>query len=112
MLRTGRTMSNGIMVAGRMVPCMELVTRSKRPGMECSIDVTSQAMHDDIWDTKISKTLDGQNISPELTWEKVDGASRYVVIMLDSGWLHMDYITTNTSMTEGEIDSEFRSNMG
>lgn len=39
MLRTGRTMSNGIMVAGRMVPCMELVTRSKRPGMECSIDV-------------------------------------------------------------------------
>ena len=24
----------------------------------------------------------------------------------------MDYITTNTSMTEGEIDSEFRSNMG
>lgn len=76
------------------------------------INVTSQALHDDIWDTKISKTLDGQNISPELTWEKVDGASRYVVIMLDGGWLHMDYITTNTSMTEGEIDSEFRSNKG
>ena len=76
------------------------------------INVTSQTLDDGIWDTKISKTLNGQNVNPELTWDPVEGASQYVVIMIDGGWLHMDYITTNTSMTEGEIDSSFRSNRG
>jgi phosphatidylethanolamine-binding protein (PEBP) family uncharacterized protein len=77
-----------------------------------TINVTSKTLDNGIWDTKISKTLNGQNVNPELSWDPVEGATQYVVIMLDGGWLHMDYITTNTSMAEGEIDSSFRSNRG
>ena len=64
-------------------------------------EVTSSCLNNGIWDTKITNTDAGENISPDLTWEPVDGASQYVVIMIDGSWLHMDVFTTETSLAEG-----------
>ena len=68
-----------------------------------SFAVTSKNLTDYVWDDKITNTKYGENLSPELTWEKVDGATMYVVIMIDGNWLHMDVYTTETSLAEGTI---------
>ena len=62
-------------------------------------EVTSSAVNKGIWDNKIAN--DGGKVSPDLKWDKVDGASKYVVIMIDGNWLHMDVFTTETSLAEG-----------
>ena len=57
-----------------------------------TIQVTSTDLHDGKWDDSISNTDAGQNASPELSWESVDGAGEYVVYMIDEYdtdyWLH------------------------
>lgn len=68
-----------------------------------TFNVSSSSLNNGIWDAKISNTAEGENISPELTWDAVDGASQYVVIMIDDSWLHMDVFTTETSLAEGSI---------
>ena len=68
-----------------------------------AINVSSSSLVNGIWDTKISNTGSGENISPDLTWDAVDGATQYVVIMIDSAWLHMDVFTTETFLAEGAI---------
>ena len=68
-----------------------------------TINVSSSSLVNGIWDSKISNTASGENVSPELTWDAVDGAAQYVVVMIDSAWLHMDVFTTETSLAEGAI---------
>ena len=68
-----------------------------------SFDVTSSNLNDGIWNDKITNTKYGENLSPELTWNAVDGATRYVVIMIDGAWLHMDVFTTETHLDEGSV---------
>ena len=70
-----------------------------------SFEVTSSCLNNGIWDTKITNTSSGENISPDLSWEPVDGASQYVVIMIDGAWPHMDVFTTETSLAEGAYGS-------
>ena len=65
-----------------------------------SFNVTSSLVKDGVWDKKIAWE-GGDKISPDLKWDKVDGAARYVVIMIDGNWLHMDVFTTETSLAEG-----------
>ena len=43
--------------------------------------VTSQSLHDGKWD-KIT-AHDGENASPELSWEPVEGATEYAIYMID-----------------------------
>ena len=50
---------------------------------------------------KITNTKYGENISPELSWEPVEGATNYVVVMIDGSWLHMDVFTSETKLAEG-----------
>lgn len=64
-----------------------------------TFSVTSSAVKDGVWDKKIAFE-GGENISPDLKWDKVDGAARYVVIMIDGSWIHMDVFTTETSLAE------------
>ena len=64
---------------------------------------TSTNVKDGVWDDKITNTKHGENISPELSWVAVEGATQYVVIMIDGQWLHMDVFTTETSIAEGAI---------
>lgn len=66
-----------------------------------TFDVSSNCNSNGIWDTKISNTKYGENISPDLSWDEVEGAASYVVIMIDGEWLHMDVFTQETSLAEG-----------
>ena len=53
--------------------------------------VTSEELQDGVWDAVISNTSQGENRSPSLSWEPVDGATCYAVCMVDasaSDWLH------------------------
>lgn len=68
-----------------------------------TFNVSSSSLVNGIWDNRISNTGNGENISPELTWDAVSGASQYVVIMIDDSWLHMDVFTTDTSLAEGAV---------
>ena len=68
-----------------------------------SFNVTSSNNNEGIWDDKITNTKYGEDLSPELTWDAVDGADRYVVIMIDGAWLHMDVFTTETHLDEGAV---------
>jgi phosphatidylethanolamine-binding protein (PEBP) family uncharacterized protein len=71
---------------------------------------SSSNLKDGVWDVKITNTASGENLSPELNWDEVEGASEYVVIMIDGAWLHMDVFTTKTSLEEGEIERGDRGN--
>ena len=53
--------------------------------------VTSSDLADGVWSDVISNTLRGENVSPALSWEPVDGATTYVIYMVDistNGFLH------------------------
>ena len=68
-----------------------------------SFTVTSNDVKDGHWDPKITNTKYGENLSPDLSWDKVEGAKSYVLFMIDGDWLHMDVFTTDTSLEEGTI---------
>ena len=67
-------------------------------------EVQSSNLTDGVWDTKITNTVYGENISPELSWEPVENAACYQVYMIDVAWLHMDAVTAECGLTEGQID--------
>ena len=67
------------------------------------IKITSENLKEGVWDNKISNTDDGENISPQLSWEAVEGANEYFVFMLDKHFLHMILFTEETSIAEGAI---------
>lgn len=53
--------------------------------------VTSANLNNGVWDDIISNTNGGENASPELSWEPVEGAALYVIYMVDmntNGFLH------------------------
>ena len=53
--------------------------------------VSSKDLNDGVWDDIISNTDIGENKSPELSWEPVEGASEYAIYMFDTntnGYLH------------------------
>lgn len=63
--------------------------------------VTSADLHDGVWDTVITKTEKGSNVSPQLSWEPVEGAQCYVIYMVDKiagDWIH--WISNNVTETE------------
>ncbi|MCR4758882.1 MAG: hypothetical protein K5705_01195 [Oscillospiraceae bacterium] len=70
-----------------------------------SFAVTSENLHDGIWDSVITNTENGQNHSPQLSWEAVPDAGCYAVFMADSTanqWLHWKSGgITETSLPEG-----------
>ena len=46
-------------------------------------EVTSTDLVDGVWADVISNTNRGNNVSPELKWEAVDGAGEYIIYMVD-----------------------------
>jgi len=56
-----------------------------------TFEVTSESLKDGIWDDIISNTDIGENQSPQLSWEPIEGAAEYAVYMVDTntnGYLH------------------------
>lgn len=73
---------------------------------ECpTFEVTSKDINNGFWDVKISHDK-GSDLSPELTWEPVEGATSYTVYMFDitaGNWIHMKASTDKTSLASGEV---------
>jgi phosphatidylethanolamine-binding protein (PEBP) family uncharacterized protein len=70
-----------------------------------TFNVTSESLTDDIWNDITSNTNIGENKSPQLSWEPVEGAAVYAVYMFDTntnGYLHWKSGgITETSLPEG-----------
>ena len=70
-----------------------------------TFEVTSADLNDGVWDDIISNTDIGENKSPQLSWEPVEGAEVYAVYMFDTntnGYLHWrSGGITETSLPEG-----------
>ena len=63
-----------------------------------------------VWDSVITNTENGSNKSPRLSWEPVEGASSYVVYMVDTSannWLHWrsENLTVN-ALEQGSAPAE------
>ena len=74
-----------------------------------TFEVTSESIFYDEW---IKETgSENGNVSPELTWEKVDGATSYTIIMLDldveSFILHAYSVSDTNHIDLGEMDEFF-----
>jgi len=70
-----------------------------------TFNVTSESLTDGIWNDITSNTNIGENKSPQLSWEPVEGAEVYAVYMFDTntnGYLHWKSGgITETSLPEG-----------
>ena len=75
-----------------------------------TFSVTSSSLSSGVWDDSISNTDIGSNTSPELSWEEVPGAEVYLVYMIDPdgfNWVHMNTVTSSTSLPAGAVTSEY-----
>lgn len=72
-------------------------------------EVSSSNINDGKWDDVISNTSVGENKSPALSWEPVEGATRYVIYMVDTtvqNWIHWkSEDVTETELAEGWASS-------
>ena len=79
-------------------------------GLE-KFEVTSTDLVDGVWSDVISNTDAGQNLSPALSWEPVDGAALYVIYMVDRDagfWIHWkSNDVTETTLPQGWVADEY-----
>jgi hypothetical protein len=70
-----------------------------------TFELSSDDLHDGVWDTVITKTANGENCSPQLSWKAVDGAGAYAIFMIDTSagnWLHWASVSgSETSLQTG-----------
>ena len=70
-----------------------------------TFELTSEDLNDGVWSTIITKTENGSNLSPQLSWEAVPEAEGYVVCMIDTSagdWLHLkSNNVTETDLPQG-----------
>lgn len=69
------------------------------------IVITSENLVDGVWDMKVIKTDGGENLSPQLAWNEIEGAGGYAVYMLDLSaghWMHMRYLSSDAALELGE----------
>lgn len=70
--------------------------------------VTSDNLKNGQWDEIIASTDEGENHSPQLSWEPVEGATSYMVYMVDTSmlnWIHWKSCDiTETTLPEGWAD--------
>lgn len=70
-----------------------------------TFELSSEDLSDGVWNTIITNTENGSNVSPQLSWEPVEGAECYVVYMIDTmagNWVHwMSNNVTETELPQG-----------
>ena len=70
-----------------------------------TFELTSDDLNDGVWDDVISNTLAGEDVSPQLSWEEVEGADSYVIYMVDTTayfWIHWkNDAVTQTDLPQG-----------
>lgn len=71
--------------------------------------VTSENLQIGVWDDSIANTERGKDLSPQLSWEKIETAQAYVIYMIDpdgNNWIHLISGTlTKEEVAQGEIAS-------
>lgn len=75
-----------------------------------TFELTSEDLHDGVWDSVISDLEGGQNVSPQLSWEPVPDATSYVIYMVDTSagnWMHWKVNgVTETTLPQGWASEE------
>lgn len=69
-----------------------------------TFELSSEDLHDGVWNSDITKTQNGSNRSPQLSWIPVEGAVSYVIYMIDTSadnWMHWKSVTTETTLPAG-----------
>lgn len=70
-----------------------------------TFELTSEDIHNGVWDDVISCTLAGENVSPQLSFDPVDDALFYVIYMVDTtayNFIHWAaYTETETDLDRG-----------
>ncbi|MBR3824777.1 MAG: phosphatidylethanolamine-binding protein [Lachnospiraceae bacterium] len=70
-----------------------------------TFQVSSEDLQDGIWNSIITNTENGSNVSPQLSWEEVPGAACYVIYMTDitaGNWIHWKSNNiTSTTLEQG-----------
>ena len=72
-----------------------------------TFEVSTSSLDGEMWKKECGSRHG--NVSPELSWNAVDGASKYVVFMIDkdaSNWLHMFVETDDTKLEEGAFNGK------
>ena len=95
-------------------------------GRDYDMEVTGSISEDKVYKEELptfnvaSKSMDGEffkpaigvkkeNISPELTWDEVEGASCYAILMIDEeavNWLHWYAVVEGTHVDEGQFKNK------
>jgi phosphatidylethanolamine-binding protein (PEBP) family uncharacterized protein len=103
-------------VANSMV---EYVYNSKNRRVDMTLDdfktnakmkVTSDDLKNGVWDNSITNTSKGQNMSPHLSFDKVEGASYYVIYMVDesaNNWVHWYAEVSDTTLNHGANSGDY-----
>ncbi|MBR2524004.1 MAG: hypothetical protein IKE53_06150 [Clostridiales bacterium] len=71
-----------------------------------TFEVTSEDLENGVWNVRISHDK-GDDLSPQLSWEPVEGANGYVLFMTDpkgNNWTHMIDVTDKTELASGEVE--------
>lgn len=76
------------------------------------LNLSSDDLSDGVWNSVIASNGSGQNLSPELSFDAVEGAEEYAVVMIDpdgNNWLHWiaSGITT-TELSEGSNPGSYK----
>lgn len=67
-----------------------------------SFELKSENIKEGVWDDVISDTSKGENKSPQLSWEPVEGAEVYAIYMVDVNMQHFIHWNSN-GITETEL---------
>ena len=77
-----------------------------------TMTVTSGSLYGEVWDVRITNTDAGENLSPQLTFDEVEGAEYYYIYMVDESanyWVH--WLATDvheTTLKEGANLSDYK----
>lgn len=85
---TAATTTTAVTATEETLETSESVMETEEEGTEDylegydTFEVTSEDLIDGVWSDVISKDC-GDNVSPQLSWEAVDGAELYIIYMVD-----------------------------
>lgn len=72
-----------------------------------TINVSSTSLNNGKWLKTV--TDEGDNLSPALSWDAVEGATTYALYMIDitaGNWIHLKYMVEDTSLELGAIPAK------
>ena len=76
---------------------------------EATMEISSESLNLGRWNNSISNLDNGKNLSPQISFEPVNGAESYCIYMLDESagnWVHWSAChITETELEEGASDS-------